>query len=256
MKTKKIIHFISAILVIANILSACNNNKQQSGTSSIIVSSAISTGSEQSDISGTQSDTSDVESNTVSNTTSTAATSTVSENEPAGVLTEPHLKTIKGGVYMLKIKELPFKLGDDIIYSDYTCYYKKGGIVVDKSQYGTTERTIILDDAMYSVITEIEKIFKSKTGSFYNEQGFPKLVGLTHHKDSVEMIDGTLYDIESFKNADDKIVSFLYKNKQLKRMRSYIPSLDEYAEYEVEFKASYDNKVFDFPSDFDIIELS
>lgn len=254
---KKVIYFIISILVIATTLSACNNNikKEQSGTSSTVIN-ATSTTSEHSDSSGVQSISSEAESTVESKATSVAATSTVSENEPAGVLTESLIKTIKSGVYMLKIKELPSKTSGDLVYSDYTCYYKKGGVVVDKAQYSTTERTIILDNVMYSVSSELEKILKSKPGEFYKDQGLPKLTDLTHYKDSVETIGGVLYDIESFKDADGNIISFLYKDKQLKKMRSYIPSLDEYAEYDAELKATYDSKVFDLPSDFEIIELT
>ena len=255
---KKIIYLITAVLVIATTLSACNDNKKEQSGTSITTSNNTSTSSKPSDSSAAQSTEGESEAQSVdeSKATSVATISTVSENEPAGALSESLLKTIKSGVYMLKIKELPSKLGDDLIYTDYTCYYKKSGIVVDKTQYGTTERTIILSDVVYSVNSELEMILKSKPGTFYDEQGLPKLEALTHYKDSVETISGVLYDIESFKDTDGNIVSFLYKNKQLKKLRSYIPSSEEYAEYDVEFKATYDNKVFDLPSDFEIIEFT
>lgn len=254
---KKAIYFGAVILIITTALSACGNKKdeskaEQSHTSATVLSNA-STQSELFESSESQFTVSEAESVSVSTATST---STVSEIEPAGALTESHLRTIKSGVYMLKIKNLPYKLGDDIIHTDYICYYKSGGVAIEKTQYGTTERTIILGDVMYSVSSELEKILKSKSGTFYGAQGLPQLVGLKHYEDSVETKSGTLYDIETFRDVDGNLVSFLYQNKQLKKMRSFIPSFDEYAEYDVELKSNYDSKVFELPTDFDIIEFS
>ncbi|MDD2268490.1 MAG: hypothetical protein PHY15_02935 [Eubacteriales bacterium] len=263
---KRIIYYIAAVLALSLTITSCRDSKETSSAAessatsrseSFYTSSAVTVSDES--VSASQSESSEVSVEVSTNVSKEESkedsSATVSENEPAGILTSTYLNMFQNGTYMIKMTQIPSKVGDAVVYSDISCYYKPGAYVIDKKEYGKTTRTVIIGQYMYSVDDNNKKIIKSSADD-YTDTSVPKLKELTHYRDGIDTIDGMMYDLESFKDKDGNTVTFLYRNSLLRRMRSYIPSMDEYAEYSVEISSNYDQSVFTFPTGYEEIDLS
>ncbi|HBL84032.1 MAG: hypothetical protein A2Y17_05660 [Clostridiales bacterium GWF2_38_85] len=264
MNLKRVLLFILSLTLLTLIITACDGdrNNTSSGTDlSHVTSSEIdisdeshdNTISDVSDISNVSSDISDNVSNTISDTLSDVSDVT-SGDQTSGALSAPYIKIIDSSKFMLKVN-MPLKIGDSISYDETIYYYKSGNYVIVRKEYGNTTRTVVMGDVFYTFMPELETTIKSSISDLV-APNIPKLKNLVHISDGVDTVNGILYDLEEFRDTDGNTVTFMYKGTILKRMRCYVPSMDSYEEFDVTIQSTYDENVFELPSNYELVDMT